>query len=367
MATMDIKKIGISTGGGDAPGLNAVIRAVTLSALKRGWEVVGIKDGYNGLLFPERYPDGGTTPLDRNAVRGIAHLGGTILGTTNRGDPFNYRSVDEQGNVTHTDISDRLLEGLKEQQIDAVVALGGDGSMAIAHQVAEMGVCIVGVPKTIDNDLDQTTTTFGFDTAVDFATDCIGRLHSTAQSHDRVMVVEVMGRHAGWIALYSGVAGSADAILIPEIPFDINLVADKIKERNDSGREFSIVVVAEGALPKGGDASFMTKGDVQRLGGVGATVANQLRPLVPNEIRTVVLGHLLRGGSPTARDRLLSLRFGAAAVRALEEGQSNVMVALDPPTVRYVPLELCTRRTRTVPLDSDIIATTRDLGIALGD
>lgn len=364
---MDIKKIAISTGGGDAPGLNAVIRAVTLSAHKRNWEVVGIKDGYNGLLFPERYPDGGTQILTRATVRGIAHLGGTILGTTNRGNPFDYQTKDADGNIVHTDISDRLLDGFREQQIDALVAIGGDGSMAIAHQIAEMGVRVVGVPKTIDNDLDQTTSTFGFDTAVAFATDCLGRLHSTAHAHDRVMVVEVMGRHAGWIALFAGVAGSADVILIPEIPFDIQKVAEKIKQRNDSGREFSIVVVAEGALPVGGKLNYVAHGDVKRLGGMGKIVTDQLRLLVPNEVRTVVLGHLLRGGTPTARDRLLSLRFGAAAVRALETGESNILVALDPPTVRYVPLELCTQRTKTVPLDGDVVATARDLGIELGD
>ncbi len=364
---MDIHKIAISTGGGDAPGLNAVIRAVALAAHKRGWEVVGIKDGYNGLLFPDKYLDGGTTILTRDKVRGIAHLGGTILGTTNRGDPFNYQTKDVDGNIVHIDISDRLLEGLREQKIDALVALGGDGSMAIAHQIAEMGVRVVGVPKTIDNDLDQTTATFGFDTAVSFATDCLGRLHSTAHAHDRVMVVEVMGRHAGWIALCAGVAGSADVILIPEIPFDIQKVAEKIKSRNENRREFSIVVVAEGALPIGGKLQYLAQGDVKRLGGMGQVVTDQLRLLVPNEVRTVVLGHLLRGGTPTARDRLLSLRFGAAAVRALAEGESNILVALDPPTVRYVPLELCTKRTKTVPLDGDIIATARDLGIALGD
>ncbi len=364
---MTINKIAISTGGGDAPGLNAVIRAVTLSAHMRGWEVVGIKDGYNGLLFPEKYPGGGTTLLTRETVRGIAHLGGTILGTTNRGNPFDYQTKDADGNIVHQDISDRLLNGLQEQSIDALVAIGGDGSMAIAHQIAEMGVRVIGVPKTIDNDLDQTTATFGFDTAVAFATDCLGRLHSTAHAHDRVMVVEVMGRHAGWIALCAGVAGSADAILIPEIPFDIQKVVEKIKSRNASGREFSIVVVAEGALPIGGELQYLAHGDVKRLGGMGQMVTDQLRVLVPNEVRTVVLGHLLRGGTPTARDRLLSMRFGAAAVRAIAEGESNIMVALDPPTVRYVPLELCTQRTKTVPLDGDIIATARELGIALGD
>lgn len=364
---MSIKRIAVTTGGGDAPGLNAVIRAVTLAALKRGWEVVGVMEGYDGLLYPESMPDGGTMTLDRKAVSGIGHLGGTILGTTNRGNPFSYNAKDADGNVETVDVSDRLLKAFKAHGIDALVAIGGDGSMGIAHRVSQMGIKVVGVPKTIDNDLVGTIATFGFDTAVSFATESLGRLHSTANSHDRVMVVEVMGRHAGWIALHSGVAGSADVILIPEIPYDINEVARKIKQRNEQGREFSIVVVAEGALPKGGELSYEAKGDVKRLGGVGRMITEQLRDLVPNEVRTVVLGHLLRGGTPSARDRLLALRFGAAAVRALEDGRHGVMVALNPPEVNYVPLEVCAKSIKTVPVDGDTIATARDLGIEFGD
>ena len=364
---MSIKRIAITTGGGDAPGLNAVIRAVTLAGLKRGWEVVGIKCGYDGIMHPEEFPDGGLIPLNEDSVRGIVHTGGTILGTTNRGNPFSYEVKKEDGTVEKQDISDRLIKGFADQNIDALVAIGGDGSMAIANQTAKLGIRVVGVPKTIDNDLDGTVRTFGFDTAVDFATESIGRLHSTASAHRRVMVVEVMGRYAGWIALHAGLAGTADVILLPEIEYDIEKVVAKIKERNEKKRNFSIICVAEGAMPVGGEALYQETGGVKRLGGAGEYLAEQLRPKISNEVRTVVLGHLLRGGSPTARDRLLSLRFGAAAVRALDEGKSNVLVALDPPTVKYVPLEECTKRMKVVPLDCDTIKTARDLGTCLGD
>ncbi len=362
-----IQCIAITTGGGDAPGLNAVIRAVTLAGLNKGWRVLGIREGYDGLLFPERYEQGGMIELTRDAVRGIVHRGGTILGTTNRGNPFEMRVKDEDGTERKVDLSDTLIQRLKEQGIDAVVSIGGDGSMEIANQLSQKGVWVVGVPKTIDNDLEGTVETFGFESAVEFATECIGRLHSTAESHRRVMVVEVMGRHAGWIALHAGVAGSADVILMPEIPYNIQKVAERIQQRNAVGRGFSIVVVAEGAIPQGGESVYRIIGDVARLGGVGNLVAEQLRGLIPNELRAVVLGHLLRGGAPTANDRLLALRFGAAAVRALEEGYFGYMVALAPPDVRYVPLEECTRRTKTVPLDCDTVLTARALGISFGD
>ena len=361
------KRIAITTGGGDAPGLNAVIRAVTLAALERDWECVGIRNGYDGILHPEEFPEGGTVELTRDVVRGIAHTGGTILGTTNRGNPFAKKTTRPDGTVEYQDLSGHLIDGFRDLGIDALVAVGGDGSMAIAAQVANLGITVVGVPKTIDNDLDGTVSTFGFDTAVAYATDAIGRLHSTAQSHRRVMVVEVMGRHAGWIALYAGVAGSADAILIPEIPYDIDKVAERVLQRNARRRYFSIVCVAEGATPEGGSASYVAQGEVKRLGGIGKIVEEALRTRVPNEVRTVILGHLLRGGGPTAYDRLLGFRFGAAAVRALDEGHTNVLVALDPPTVRYIPLIECTQRTKTVPLDCDTILTARDLGTSFGD
>jgi 6-phosphofructokinase 1 len=364
-----IQRIAISTGGGDAPGLNAVIRAAALSALKRRWEVYGIHDGYNGLLLPEQYVEGGLMRLTRERVRGITHLGGTILGTTNRNNPLRFPLVGADGQMQEIDRSDELVRAFRLHQIDALIAVGGDGSMSIASALARKGLRVIGVPKTIDNDLDKTVITFGFDTAVAFATECLDRLHSTAASHGRVMVVEVMGRYAGWIALNAGVSGSTDAILIPEIPYDLGKVVEKIRERDEAGSKFTIVVVAEGAKPQGGTVSVVAKeaGRAERLGGVGEKVAAELQALTGKETRLVVLGHLLRGGSPTTFDRLIALRFGAAAVRALEEGQTGVMVALDPPTVNYVPLEEATQRMKTVPLDCDTILTARDMGITFGD
>jgi 6-phosphofructokinase 1 len=365
-----IKRIAICTGGGDAPGLNAVIKAATLAALNRGWEVYGIRDGFNGLMMPEQYIEGGLIRLTANRVKGITSLGGTILGTTNRGNPLHYPVKDFNGNVTEVDRSDELLRAFQLHQIDALISIGGDGSMTIATALAKKGLWVVGVPKTIDNDLDQTVITFGFDTAVSFSTECLDRLHSTAASHQRVIVVEVMGRYAGWIALESGISASADAILIPEIPYDINIVAEHVKkDSGEGGDNYSIVMVAEGAKPKDGTVSVVSKeiGRAERLGGVGQKVAEELQALTGKETRVVVLGHLLRGGSPTSFDRLIALRFGAAAVRAIEEGQRGVMVALDPPTVKYVPLEDATSRMKTVPLDSDVVLTGRDLGISFGD
>ncbi len=365
----NIKRIAISTGGGDAPGLNAVIRAVVLSALKRGWDCYGIRDGYNGLLLPEQFIDGGLIRLTRDRVRGITHLGGTIIGTTNRNNPLQFPIRLGDGTIQLVDRSDELVRAFMLHQIDALVTVGGDGSLAIANELAKKGLRVIGVPKTIDNDLDKTVVTFGFDTAVGFATECLDRLHSTAASHGRVMVVEVMGRYAGWIALNAGVSGSADAILIPEIPYDLDTVASKIREREQHGSNFTIVVVAEGAHPKGGTVTLQEAevGHAERLGGVGEKVAQQLQALTGKETRLVVLGHLLRGGTPTASDRLVALRFGAAAVRALEDGQSGVMIALDPPDVNYIPLVEATGRMKTVPLDCDTILTARDLGVCFGD
>ena len=362
-------RIGISTGGGDAPGLNAVIRAAVLSALHRGWECYGIRDGYSGILAPKVYPHGGVIPLTRESVRGITSQGGTIIGTTNRGHPLHYPTVGPDGHTYMRDRSDELVNGFAAYGLDALISIGGDGSMSIAAALARKGVRVIGVPKTIDNDLDGTVATFGFDTAVAFATECLDRLQSTAQAHQRVLVVEVMGRYAGWIALNAGVSGSANAILIPEIPYNLERVAEKIKRREADGRLYSIVVVAEGARPSGGSVSVVEHeaGRAERLGGIGDKIACELQELTGRETRLVVLGHLLRGGTPTTFDRLLALRFGAAAIRALEEGQSGVMVALDPPTVKYVPLEEATSRMKTVPLDCDSMLTARDLGICFGD
>jgi len=365
-----IRCIAISTGGGDAPGLNAVIRATVLAAENRGWECLGIRDGYRGVLEPEAYRNGGVVHLDRARVSGIAHLGGTLLGTTNRGNPLRYPVAGPDGTVSEVDRSAELVRRIGERGIDALVAVGGDGSLEIAYALSELGLRVVGVPKTIDNDLQHTFMTFGFDTAVSFATECLDRLHTTASSHHRVMVVEVMGRYAGWIALHAGMAGNADAILIPEVPFEMEKVADHVRRRERKGRLYTLIVVAEGAKPKGGDVTLAESrepGQAERLGGIGEKVARGLERLVGREARVVVLGHLLRGGSPTSFDRLVALRFGAAAVRALEAGHSGVMVSLEPPHVRYRPLEAAVGRMKVVSLASDTVATARDLGICFGD
>ena len=369
MPIQKIRKIAISTGGGDAPGLNAVIRAVVLASVNKGWECYGIREGYNGLLSPENYPAGGVLLLTPASVAGITHLGGTILGTTNRGSPTQFPVLQPDGSFIETDRTDELVERFNAAGLDALVTVGGDGSLSIGYTLAQKGLRVVGVPKTIDNDLDRTFMTFGFDTAVSFATECMDRLHTTATSHRRIMVVEVMGRYAGWIALHTGIAGNADIILIPEIPYDIEKVAAVILERERKGRTYTVVVVAEGAKALGGGVSVTGKavGQAEKLGGVGDKVARQLEALTGKEARTVVLGHLLRGGSPTSFDRLVALRFGAAAVRALDEGQSAVMVSLNPPTVRYEPLKEAVKRMKTVPLDSDTVETARDLGISFGD
>ena len=359
-----IKRIAVNTGGGDAPGLNAVIRSIVLSALRRGWEVLGIRKGYEGLLDTSKI-----IQLDRDSVRGITHLGGTILGTTNRGSPFEYPVKQANGEIALVDRSDEVVENFRRLQIDALIAIGGDGSMKIGHGFVKKGLPIVGVPKTIDNDLSGTVVTFGFDTAVTVATESIDRLHSTAEAHERVFVVEVMGRYAGWIALSSGVSATADVVLIPEIPFDIGAVCNKIMDREARGRRFSIVVVAEGAKPVGGQRVAKDQGAGREvlLGGIAEQVAAEIQEGTGKETRTVVLGHLQRGGGPTTFDRLLSLRFGAAAVRMVADQTFGVMVALDPPTVLAVPIEVATERMKCVPLDCDTMLTARDLGISFGD
>lgn len=354
-------KIAISTGGGDAPGLNAVIRGAVLAAVHRGWHCVGIRRGYGGLLGEDRL-----VPLGAAEVRGITHLGGTILGTTNRGDPFRWPERAPDGTTTQRDRSDELVAAFRAHGFGALLAIGGDGSLAIACRLMERGIPVVGIPKTIDNDVGGTVATFGFDTAVSTATDAIDRLHSTAESHERVMVVEVMGRQAGFIALAAGIAGSADVILIPEIPYAIDKVCDKIRRREAEGRHFSIVVAAEGAVPIGGEATFVDV-DRRRLGGVAEKVARAIETKTGKETRSLVLGHLQRGGTPTTFDRLLALRFGTAAVRFIAEGKFGMMAALLPPDIVPVPLEQALGAPKQVPLDSDTIATARELEISLGD
>ena len=359
------RRIAINTGGGDAPGLNAVIRATVLAALNRGWEVCGIRKGYAGLLGEDAI-----VPLDRESVRGITHLGGTILGTTNRGNPFEWPAQGPDGVVKAVDRSDEVVETFRRHGFDALIAIGGDGSLHIANRLAGKGLPVVGVPKTIDNDLAATQVTFGFHTAVQTASEALDKLHSTAESHERVMVVEVMGRHAGWIALFAGVSATADVILMPEIPFSFEKVADKVRARDASGRRFTIVVVAEGARPAEGEQVIQeaaAPGKAARLGGVAEVVAEEIARRTGKETRSLVLGHLQRGGSPIAYDRLIALRFGAAAVRCVERGEFGTMVALDPPEVRAVPLEDAISHLKVVTPDSDIVITARDIGISFGD
>ena len=358
----DISRIGVLTGGGDAPGLNAVIRAVVKAASNCNCEVIGLEDSFDGLIEPNRWRKLG--PRD---VTGILRVGGTILGTTNRGNPFLY-PIETSGGTK--DYSTRCVEMYHELKLDALVVIGGDGTLAIAHRFAEASLPLVGVPKTIDNDIVGTTNTFGFDTAVSFATDAIDRLHVTAEAHHRVIVVEVMGRYAGWIALYSGVAGGADVILIPEIPYDLEKVAQRIRERDQMGARFSIVVAAEGAKPVGGKATLLKEAEgafVERLGGVAAVVAAQLEKLTGKETRSVVLGHLQRGGAPTSFDRMLATRFGARAVELLLEGTFDHMVAFHPPDIVGVPLADIVGKTRTIPPDFDVLRTAKAMGVSLGD
>ena len=364
-----IKRISITTGGGDAPGLNAVIYAVVHAAAKAGWQVVGVREGYNGLLYPDQYPDGGLIELDAERVKNIAHLGGTILGTTNRGNPFRLLERSADGSTREVDQSGKLIDAFQKHKIDANVAVGGDGSLTIALELHKKGLRVVGVPTTIDNDRMSPVSTFGFSTSVSFATECIDRLHTTAQAHRRILVVEVMGRYAGWIALHSGIAGEADVILIPEIPYDIHKVADHLRKTTSGSRQHAIVVVAEGAKPVGGEAAVKSRepGRAERLGGIGERVAEELQELTGQEARCAVLGHLLRGGSPNAQDRVLGLGFGAGAVYALREDMDGVMVALNPPKLEFVPLEEAVAQLKLVPVDCEAVLVSRALGICFGD
>jgi ATP-dependent phosphofructokinase / diphosphate-dependent phosphofructokinase len=358
-------RIAISTGGGDAPGLNAVIRAAVLSALDRGWDVLGIKRGYAGLLGEDE-----VIALNRAAVSGIGHLGGTILRTTNRGNPFHFPERQPDGSIVEIDRSDELIDRASVLGIDAILTIGGDGSLAIAQRLYEKGVKIVAVPKTIDNDVSCTITSFGFDTAVSTAIDAIDKLHTTAESHDRVIVLEVMGRDAGFIALYSGLAGTADVILIPEIPYNIERVCDKIRSRDRAGRHFSIVVAAEGAFPIGGGQATLGDsllGEAHRVGGIAESIAREIHKRTDKECRSLVLGHLQRGGMPTGYDRLLATRFGGAAVRAIAEERWGEMVALQSPHIVCVPIVEVLKAPKRVELGHDVMLTARATGISFGD
>ncbi|WP_298435192.1 6-phosphofructokinase [Geobacter sp.] len=359
------RRIGILTGGGDCPGLNAVIRGVVKSAIiRRGWEVVGIEDGFDGFLRADK-----TRLLGLGDVRGILPRGGTILGTSNRGNPFCY-PVEQDGKSVLTDISDQVVGNIRKLGIDGLVTVGGDGSLKIALELMRKGVPIVGVPKTIDNDLMETDVTFGYNTALETATDALDKLHSTAESHHRVMIMEVMGRYAGWIALESGISGGADVILIPEIPFDIESVCRAIDERCRRGSTFSIVVAAEGAYPRGGGRVVRWQADktnpVERLGGIGEYVARELSSCLKMDTRTMVLGHLQRGGSPSTFDRCLGSRFGVGAVELLERERYGEMVCLRGRDIRSVSIEKAVRRLKLVDPKGQMVTAAEELGIAVG-
>jgi len=355
-----LKTIALVTGGGDAPGLNAVIRAAVKTAVHEyGMRVIGVEDSFEGLLGETRVRE-----LGPAEVRGLLPRGGTILGTRNRG-AFVVRGPG--GETKPEEVYREAVSNLERLGVDALVAIGGEGTLAIAHEFDRLGFPVVGVPKTIDNDLAATELTFGFMTALDIATEALDRLHTTAESHDRAMVLEVMGRHAGWIALHSGVSGGADLILLPEIPFSMAKVCEKVRQRDACGAQFSIIVAAEGAKEVEGGEHYVEAGDrssAPRLGGVGHHVAYEIGRLTGKESRCVVLGHLQRGGSPNAFDRMLATNFGSAAVRALRRGQRGVMVALHAANIRTVPLRDAIANLKTVPPESQLVRTARDVGIS---
>jgi len=358
------KRIGILTGGGDCAGLNAVIRAAVRTASSLGWDTVGIHESFGGLLNTKKSRL--LRPVD---VRGILHTGGTILGTTNHGDPFRFPER-TAGGVEYVDRSAEVIKNFKKLGLSGLMVIGGDGTLRIGLRFHELGIPVVGVPKTIDNDVAATMVTFGFDSAVSVATEALDRLHTTASSHRRVMVLETMGRNVGWIALHAGIAGGADVILIPEIPFHIEKVCEKIRDRARRGRRFSIVVAAEGAAPVGGVQKFHEKAGIGfegRLGGIGEAVAERISKITGAETRSLVLGHLQRGGRPTNWDRILGTRFGSAAMRAAVEDHWGQMVALRPPTIQLVALSKAVAHLKRVPPSSDIVRAARDLGIAFGD
>ena len=361
-----IKRIGVLTGGGDCPGLNAVIRAVVKTAvLQYGWKVMGIEDGFEGLLL-----DGKVRPLLFDHVKDILDRGGTILGSSNRANPFEYK-FKQNGKIITEDRSSILVENLKSLEIDALVVIGGDGSLSIANRLSKMGVQLVGVPKTIDNDLAATDITFGFDTAINTATEAIDKIRTTGESHHRVMVVEVMGRYAGWIALEAGIASGADIILIPEIPFHLEKICHVIKERAHLGRRHSIIVIAEGARPCDGEVFVkriqQDSADMIRLGGIGEMLANKISNELGIESRDTVLGHIQRGGSPSAFDRILSTRLGFGAVRLIAEGSFGRMVCLKTPGIESVPLEDAIKQLKKVSIELDMVRAAKAIGVSFGD
>ncbi len=363
---MKLKRVGILTGGGDCSGLNAVIRAVTRTAsICYGAEVIGIQDGYDGLIFNR------CQELNNTVTRDILPLGGTILGATNKGDPFEYREYDSDGKIVIKDYSQKALENFRQLKLDCLFSVGGEGTLEIAHNFQKMGMPVVGIPKTIDNDLEGTDYCFGYQTAVQVACDALDRLQTTGRSHDRVMILEVMGRTAGWIAMEAGISGSAHIILIPEIPYHMDKVLEKIQLREAGGSPYSVIVVAEGATEHGGaeitteQAESRLQG-VAQLGGVGNYLAHSLGEKIDLEVRCTVLGHLQRGGTPNSFDRVLGTRLGTFAVHAAAEGKFGNMVALKTPDIVLIPLEDLAGAVRNIPLDAQIIRSAESIGICLG-
>jgi 6-phosphofructokinase 1 len=358
------KRIGILTGGGDCPGLNAAIRAVVKHATNSyGYEVLGIEDAFKGLY------ESRVVPLTRDKVRGLLDRGGTILGSSNRANPFAYPVRKENGEEVIEDVSERCLETLRDFGVEALIVVGGDGTMGIAHKFSEKGVNVVGIPKTIDNDLEATESTIGFNTAVSVATAAIDRLHSTAESHDRIIICEVMGRYAGWIALHAGMGSGAEAILLPEVDYDIERLMACFKRRQDRGITFSIVVIAEGAKPRGGDLAVVQSGDPtqqERLGGAGHRLAAQIMERGGYDVRVTVLGHVQRGGTPTVTDRILATRFGVEAVELVRRERYGHVAALRAGAIVDVPIELAVAKLKRVQSDGPMIRAARSLGIELG-
>lgn len=360
-----IKKIALLTGGGDCPGLNAVIRAVTRTAiLEYGYEVIGYKFGYRGLYNND------FVPLTLDSTSGILHRGGTILYSSNKDNLFDYQ-VDENGVTVKKDVSDVAVENMKKEGVDALVVIGGDGTLTSARDFSRKGVNVIGVPKTIDNDLAATDVTFGFNSAIDVATEALDRLHTTAESHHRVMVCEVMGRNAGWIALHSGIAGSADVILLPEIPYDINKIVEKVNQRKAAGKPFSIIVVAEGAKPLNGEVVVSKivsdSPDPVRLGGIGTKLANDLELLIKdNEVRATILGHVQRGGNTSTYDRILSTRYGVGAAELIHEGRFGHMVCLKNNEISSATLEEVIGSNKNVDPDGELVVMAKKLGISFG-
>ncbi len=358
-------RIGILTGGGDCPGINAVIRAVAKTAIHRyDMEVCGVEDGYLGMVQNR------VRRLSSADVSGILTIGGTILGTSNKDDPFAFAETVD-GKLLRRDRSDEAIKNMKDQGLEALVCIGGDGTLTIAKKLSDKGLNVVGVPKTIDNDLSGTDLTFGYDSAVSIATEAVDRLHTTAQSHHRVMVCEVMGRYAGWLALGAGIAGGGDVILIPEIPFDLEKVCEAVIRRGREGKRFSIIVVAEGARPKGGQVvvkrTVADSQDPVRLGGIGNVIGSQVEELTGLETRVAVLGHLQRGGSPTPFDRILATRFGTKAADLVAAGQFGRMVSLKASEITSVPLAEAVGSLRLVPPGGALVASARAVGTSFGD